>query len=290
VHEELLRKATAKEVDKEMDAERSRRVEESRDEHSEINVQRRETYNRLVAVQEDLLKTIQGMKADEEMKQEQQRRVAEDKKLDMQEQLVHEMGKRKAAEAMDKERERRVDETEHISEEEAERRLVIARKMLDVQKELLATHAPTKPIAGVHSQDVLEEAKFYMQEQLLRKAAQKEALAAMDQEQKRRVTEAPKSPPGGVTDSQVEVLEQIRRKANVKLAKEMADTQQQEYILAEQKARAQEETMRKVHQKEADKAMDQEKEERVSDMQGKVPPRIDTTLQKELKEHPLSPK
>jgi len=54
------------------------------------------------------------------------------------------VGKRKAAEAMDKERERRVDETEHISEEEAERRLVIARKMLDVQKELLATHAPTK--------------------------------------------------------------------------------------------------------------------------------------------------
>ena len=54
----------------------------------------------------------------------------------------------------------------------------------------------------------------------------------------------------------MEVLEQIRRKANVKLAKEMADSQQQEYILAEQKARAQEETMRKVHQKEADKAMD----------------------------------
>ena len=38
-----------------MDAERSRRVEESKDEHSEINVQRRETYNRLVVVQEDLL-------------------------------------------------------------------------------------------------------------------------------------------------------------------------------------------------------------------------------------------
>jgi len=47
------------------------------------------------------------------------------------------------------------------------------------------TPTPPQPIAGVHSQDVLEEAKFYMQEQLLRKAAQKEALAAMDQEQKR---------------------------------------------------------------------------------------------------------
>ena len=58
------------------------------------------------------------------------------------------------------------------------------------------------------------------------------------------------------------MLEQIVRKANVKLAKEMADTQQQEYIVAEKKARAQEETMRKVHQKEADKAMD------VSGMEG----------------------
>ena len=36
----------------------------------------------------------------------------------------------------------------------------------------------------------------------------------------------------------------------------MADTQQQEYIMAEQKARAQEETIRKVHQKEANHAMD----------------------------------
>ena len=34
----------------------------------------------------------------------------------------------------------------------------------------------------------------------------------------------------------------------------------------------------------------QEKEKRVSDMEGKVPPRVDTSLVKELKEHPLSPK
>ena len=49
-------------VDKEMDAERSRRIEESKDENSDDNIQRRETYNRLVMVQEDLLKTIQRMK------------------------------------------------------------------------------------------------------------------------------------------------------------------------------------------------------------------------------------
>ena len=45
-----------------MDAERSRRIEESKDETSDVNTQRRETYNRLVTVQEDLLKTIQRMK------------------------------------------------------------------------------------------------------------------------------------------------------------------------------------------------------------------------------------
>ena len=72
----------------------------------------------------------------------------------------------------------------------------------------------------------------------------------------RRVAEAPNSPPGGISDSQTEVLEQICRKANIKMAKEMVDTQQQEYIMAEQKARAQEETVRKVHQKEANHAMD----------------------------------
>ena len=273
-----------------MDAERSRRIEESKDENSDDNIQRRETYNRLVMVQEDLLKTIQRMKVDEEMKQEQQRRVAEGNKQTMQEQLVHEMGKRKAAEELDKERERRVGETEHISEEEAKRRMVIANKMIDVQKELLATHAPTKPILGVHSQKVLEEAKYYMQEQLLRKAAQKEALTAMDQEQQRRVAEAPNSPPGGISDSQTEVLEQICRKANIKMAKEMVDTQQQEYIMAEQKARAQEDTIRKVHQKEANHAMDKEQKERVSNMTGKTLPHIDTSIKKELKEHPLSPK
>ena len=132
-----------------------------------------------------------------------------------------------------------------------------------------------------------------MQEQLLRKAAQKEAIRAMDEEQKRcvcvcvcvcvcacvkgaviekrvllihinfshavpsrRIEEAPQSPKGGVSDAQVEVLEQIARKASIKKAKEMADTTQQEYILAEQKARAQEDTVRKIHQKQADKAME----------------------------------
>ena len=50
---------------------------------------------------------------------------------------------------------------------------------LDVLFTLLqAIHGPT-------SQTVLEEAKAYFQEQLLRKAAQREADAAMDEEQKR---------------------------------------------------------------------------------------------------------
>lgn len=40
-------------------------------------------------------------------------------------------------------------------------------------------------IHGPSSQAVLEEAKTHFQEQLLRKAAQREADAAMDEEQKR---------------------------------------------------------------------------------------------------------
>ena len=48
----------------------------------------------------------------------------------------------------------------------------------DVLLSLQAIHGPT-------SQTVLEEAKAHFQEQLLRKAAQREADAAMDEEQKR---------------------------------------------------------------------------------------------------------
>jgi hypothetical protein len=59
-----------------------------------------------------------------------------------------------------------------------------------------------------------------------------------------------------VSDAQVEVLESIARRASKKQANELSDTTQQEYILAEAKARSQEEAMRKVHQKQADKAMD----------------------------------
>ena len=44
---------------------------------------------------------------------------------------------------------------------------------------------PLQAIHGAMSQSVLEEAKAHFQEQLLRKAAQKEADAAMDEEQKR---------------------------------------------------------------------------------------------------------
>ena len=43
----------------------------------------------------------------------------------------------------------------------------------------------SQPIEGTISQDVLEEAKAFYQEQMLRKFAQKEALSAMDEEQER---------------------------------------------------------------------------------------------------------
>ena len=72
----------------------------------------------------------------------------------------------------------------------------------------------------------------------------------------RRVAEAPLSPKGGVSDAQAEVLESIARRASKKKAKELSDATQQEYILAEAKARSQEAAVRKIHQKEADKAME----------------------------------
>ena len=62
VHEELLHKAAAKQVDSDADKERERRIEESKEENSDVNIERRKTYDRLIAVQEDLLKTIQRMK------------------------------------------------------------------------------------------------------------------------------------------------------------------------------------------------------------------------------------
>lgn len=56
------------------------------------------------------------------------------------------VGKRTADAAVEKERERRIEESKHISTEEAERRLSIANKMLDVQKELLKMHPPIKVV------------------------------------------------------------------------------------------------------------------------------------------------
>lgn len=52
------------------------------------------------------------------------------------------------------------------------------------------------------------------------------------------------------------MLSEISRKAAIQEAKQLADATQEEYIHAQQKARAGEEMVRKIHQKEADKAME----------------------------------
>ena len=88
------------------------------------------------------LNTPSPSQVDEQTKQEQQRRVTEDKKKVVHEELVHAVGAKSADFAMEKERQRRLEET--LSEDEVKRRVNIAHKMIDVQKELLATHAPTK--------------------------------------------------------------------------------------------------------------------------------------------------
>ena len=111
--------------------------------------------------------------ADAAMKEEQQRRIVEDKKQAVHEQLVQavsmlanthhpclhtsgekftlsflsgQVGKKQAIADQDRERQRRVSES--ISEEDAKRRIDIALKMVDVQKELLAAHPPIK-VCGV---------------------------------------------------------------------------------------------------------------------------------------------
>ena len=119
------------------------------------------------------------------------------------------MSKKQAVAGQEQERERRISESQ--SDEDTKRRMDIALKMVDVQKQLLAAHPPTKvcvailsvfhegsgmstvaynslaaqAIHGTMSLEVLEDAKVFMQEQLLRKAAQKRADKEADTEQQR---------------------------------------------------------------------------------------------------------
>ena len=59
-----------------------------------------------------------------------------------------------------------------------------------------------------------------------------------------------------MSDAQAEMLEAINRRASIKKAKAMVDQTQQDYIQAEIKEKVQEDMVRKVNQKQADKAMD----------------------------------
>ena len=58
------------------------------------------------------------------------------------------------------------------------------------------------------------------------------------------------------SEAKSDVLSEISRKASIKKAKQLAEDTQQQYIIAERKARSEEETVRKIHQKQADKAME----------------------------------
>lgn len=68
--------------------------------------------------------------------------MAAGQKQVMQEQLIKKIGAKSADSAMEEERERRVES--NLDEQEIKRRVNIANKMIDVQKELLATHQPIK--------------------------------------------------------------------------------------------------------------------------------------------------
>ena len=51
-------------------------------------------------------------------------------------------------------------------------------------------------------------------------------------------------------------MSEISRKASIREAKQLADATQEDYVRAEQKARTGEELVRKIHQKEVNRAMD----------------------------------
>ena len=77
----------------------------------------------------------------------------------------------------------------------------------------------------------------------------------------RRIAEAKDTKESPYSEAKSDVLSELSRKAAIKEAKELANTTQQEYIRAEQKARVEEDTVRKVHQKQADAAMQVRREE-----------------------------
>ena len=71
-----------------------------------------------------------------------------------------------------------------------------------------------------------------------------------------RIQENGVPPEGSISDARNEVLESIAREAAKKEAKSLAEATRREAIVADAKVHAQEETMRIVHQKQADRAMD----------------------------------
>ena len=56
---------------------------------------------------------------------------------------------READKASKDEQSRRIEELSHLSEEEIQHRMAVANKLLEVQKELLSTHTPTK-VSTIH--------------------------------------------------------------------------------------------------------------------------------------------
>ena len=338
VHEELIRKATAKKIHQDEEVERNRRIAECDDGGASDSKERQLTYDRLVVVQEDLLRTIRRMQADEQVKlereyydvglkrelvqesmmrevhkrqskvaeeEERQRRVQDmetasgdaqtqhavhDRMAVVEEELLHKVGLRTTRLEEEEEKTRRVAELTHLSDEAVKQRIIFANRLLDVQKELISTHPPIKPIAGSLSHQVLEDCKVHMQEQLLRRARQKDADLVMEEERERRIKEGIQPAKGYLSLLKSDILTEINRNASIKQAKEMADAQQLEYVMADKKVHLQEDMIRKIHQKEADEAMDEEQQKRITELSHKETPHIATELKKEILEHPLSPK
>jgi hypothetical protein len=248
MQEQLRQKAVQKELAKGEEEERKRRMEEDK----ELSDQRAKLYDQVISVQEELLQQFRIKLANLEMKHEQQRQVAIDTKVKMQEELLTEINKKEVKKAVAEEQAR---QSEELSPEEIQRRVDISNHLTSVHKELLSKRSQVKPINPVLTHDVLEEIKILMQEQLQRKANQKLADEAMDEEQKRRVTESTE-PNKDFDEKNTRVKEELTRKASVKEAKKAQQEALEEYMKEEKKSHMQEEAIRQANQKMADKMAD----------------------------------
>lgn len=213
-----------------------------------------------------------------EEKHEQERRVTEDTKMKMQEQLLVKVHEKEVKMAVNEEQQRL---TTQLSEAEIKRRIAISDSLIAVHKELLSKREATKATDPLQTQQVLEEAKLRMQEEMERRTNAKEADAAMDQEKIRRVSSS-QEPEKEFDERNTKVKEELVRKASIKEAVKAQEQAREEYSHQEKRSQAQEQAIRQANQKMADRLADEEQKERIESSKDKPAPHLDEKLKAQI--------